>query len=453
MTEDKLDKAIAKYETRDAFRNDPVSYLWKFTDKQDIEVVGFICSYFCMGERRQIYKKCGEVVAMMGKHPYQWIMGRGFAHFEADDSCMYRMFTKNDFYNLCDRLHHHYRKVDSLEDALLQMGGMYVETLIGLFNDINGIPKNTKSAVKRISLFLRWMVRQNSEVDMGIWKRLDASKLIIPLDVHVANKSRELGLTTRKSNDMKTAIEISERCKEHFPDDPTKMDFYLFAQSFEEAHPEQAEEPKGKEEITVEHLTLTCLYGFLYANQIACDYVEELRDYAGDMDKEAFKIWKAAQRRVNMYIRKLIQVIGKEKLEFFAEYNLSMDEAVQPKVEALKSCIKSTLDKNNGDDTDFLALISTAQMLVEYSNKFITNTINEFKKYNPELVSLRDWKQTELRDIIRNLSKWCYRKFPCDIDMSKEPEYVKAYLEVNTVFHDRKIVENAIEKANKFIGE
>ena len=48
-----------KYENRKYFqRKDPVSFLWKYKDKRDIEVAAVICSTLAFGNRQQIYKSC-----------------------------------------------------------------------------------------------------------------------------------------------------------------------------------------------------------------------------------------------------------------------------------------------------------------------------------------------------------------------------------------------------------
>jgi uncharacterized protein (TIGR02757 family) len=65
-------------------------------------------------------------------------------------------------------------------------------------------------------------------VDLNIWKNIPASKLIIPVDTHVARISRKWGLTERKSNDWKTAEEITENLKEFDSADPVKYDFAIF---------------------------------------------------------------------------------------------------------------------------------------------------------------------------------------------------------------------------------
>ena len=44
---------------------------------------------------------------------------------------------------------------------------------------------HTGSACKRMNLFLRWVVRKK-DIDFGIWDSVPPSKLIIPLDTHIA---------------------------------------------------------------------------------------------------------------------------------------------------------------------------------------------------------------------------------------------------------------------------
>ena len=83
------------------------------------------------------------------------------------------------------------------------------------------------SACKRMNMFLRWMARP-APVDLGIWSEISTEKLIIPLDTHVAKLSRKLHLTSRASDDWKTAEEITERLKEFDPNDPVKYDFAIF---------------------------------------------------------------------------------------------------------------------------------------------------------------------------------------------------------------------------------
>ena len=92
-------------------------------------------------------------------------------------------------------------------------------------------------AAKRINMFLRWMVRSNTNgVDFGIWKNISPADLICPIDIHVARVAKKLGLLTRKAVDWNAAIELTNRLKEMDPLDPVKYDFALFALGAAERH-------------------------------------------------------------------------------------------------------------------------------------------------------------------------------------------------------------------------
>lgn len=97
------------------------------------------------------------------------------------------------------------------------------EFLIG--KPIDSIAKT--SAMKRWMMYLRWMVRHN-ELDMGLWKGVSQSDLIMPLDTHTFNVSRRLGLLERKLCDMRAALELTETLKRFDPSDPLKYDFALY---------------------------------------------------------------------------------------------------------------------------------------------------------------------------------------------------------------------------------
>jgi uncharacterized protein (TIGR02757 family) len=82
------------------------------------------------------------------------------------------------------------------------------------------------SACKRMNLFLRWMVRKD-ELDFGLWDEIASSKLIIPVDTHVARICKQLKLTKRKNLSWKMAEEITENLKKFDSDDPVKYDFAI----------------------------------------------------------------------------------------------------------------------------------------------------------------------------------------------------------------------------------
>ncbi|CAM2814431.1 TIGR02757 family protein [Helicobacter burdigaliensis] len=89
-----------------------------------------------------------------------------------------------------------------------------------------GIP-NSHSPLKRWNMFLRWMARSD-RLDFGLWREVDKSTLILPLDTHTFKISHKLGLLKRKSYDLKAALEITQNLKRLDPQDPIKYDFALY---------------------------------------------------------------------------------------------------------------------------------------------------------------------------------------------------------------------------------
>jgi uncharacterized protein (TIGR02757 family) len=85
------------------------------------------------------------------------------------------------------------------------------------------------SAAKRLNMFLRWMVRDNTTgVDFGLWPSISPAVLSCPLDVHSGNVARSLGLLKRRQNDARAVMELDKELRALDPEDPVKYDFALF---------------------------------------------------------------------------------------------------------------------------------------------------------------------------------------------------------------------------------
>ena len=78
-------------------------------------------------------------------------------------------------------------------------------------------------------MFLRWMVRRDDRgVDFGLWTGIPMSALRLPLDVHVGEVGRLLGLLGRRQNDWRAVEEITARLREFDAVDPVRFDYALF---------------------------------------------------------------------------------------------------------------------------------------------------------------------------------------------------------------------------------
>ena len=237
-----LKRWAEQYETADFINADPVQIPHRYDSRVNIEISAFVTAWIAWGNRKQIIKKADFIDREIFKgEPYHYIVGntveRGnrpeWEQYKGSTDCLYRTFTFGDFHDLCARLYDVYTSAENMETAIKKAhetnGETALATLQSLFGSVNGIPDfETQSACKRLCLFLRWMCRKGSPVDFGLWDVCDPRNLIIPLDTHVHKQAIRLGLTKRRTPDLRTAIEITDRFAEIFPDDPTKGDFALF---------------------------------------------------------------------------------------------------------------------------------------------------------------------------------------------------------------------------------
>ena len=232
---DRIIELANKYNTVDFIKNDPVQFPHRYTQKRDIEVSAFITQWVAFGNRKQIVKCAETLDSLFNGAPYDYIMGGKWRQYENSDARLYRFYTWGDFHDICARLNSLYLKYEDMEQCIDKDADDYSISLRRLFDGVKGIPASaTKSAAKRVNMMLRWLVRDDGIVDFGIWKTLDKRNLLIPLDTHVHQQGRAMGITTRNSADITTAKEITDYMKTIFPDDPTLGDFALFGLGVDE---------------------------------------------------------------------------------------------------------------------------------------------------------------------------------------------------------------------------
>ena len=229
---------IEKYNDMKYFTTDPVAVVRMCTEKKDIEIMAVICSWLAYGNRLQINKKCHFAYNLTNGKPYNYLLSQQWQTYKTDNNSFYRLFKFSDFHNLMNSLYNIYTKHEDLEEYIncflnKNTEADYLDALITGIK-ANGIPKDKKSACKRLCLMLRWLIRDDKKVDLGIWKSLSKTKLYIPLDVHVNRVSRQLGLLKRNLSDFKAVKELTENCSKYYPEDPTIMDFALFGSGYSE---------------------------------------------------------------------------------------------------------------------------------------------------------------------------------------------------------------------------
>jgi uncharacterized protein (TIGR02757 family) len=237
-----LDEKVELYNNFNFIESDPVQIPHLFSQKEDIEIAGFLSATISWGNRKMIVKNSHQMMELMGNAPYDFVMSHQETDLERLESFVHRTFNGQDFMGFIKGLQHIYKNHGGLETVFSNNIGednlqKNIHDFKKLFFEIPHLNRTQKhisdpmkgSAAKRINMYLRWMIRQdNKGVDLGVWKSISPALLSCPLDVHSGNVARKLGLLTRKQNDGKALTELDLKLRELDPLDPVKYDFALF---------------------------------------------------------------------------------------------------------------------------------------------------------------------------------------------------------------------------------
>ncbi|MDR1356253.1 MAG: TIGR02757 family protein [Tannerellaceae bacterium] len=235
-----LDEMADRYNSHAFVVGDPVQFPKMFTNIRDIEVAALLVSTIAWGNRKQIINACEKMLFnIMGGRPYDFITSEEWRNIDPLMN-IHRTFFGRDFIYMCKGFFAIYKCGGGIEDLFRQAdvwdGIMRLREAFYAANgeyskhisQSKGSLHKDGSACKRINLMLRWLCRDDGVVDLGVWKAVKPSSLMIPLDVHVARVGRELGLIERKQNDRVTVEQLTAKLREYCPEDPIKYDFALF---------------------------------------------------------------------------------------------------------------------------------------------------------------------------------------------------------------------------------
>ena len=190
-----------KYETPSFLNGDPSWFMHQVIGKRNQETIAFIASCLSYGSRQVFLPRIQYLLDCSRSEPYEWIRtGRFTLDIPNDDQCFYRLYTNAMMHDLFHALQTMYEEYGDMENYIRSFAKLNkeksqtdaiiaIEAICDYFlkhEAIGIVPKSTTSSCKRVCMFLRWMVRTDSPVDLGIWSDLiDQRSLIIPLDTHV----------------------------------------------------------------------------------------------------------------------------------------------------------------------------------------------------------------------------------------------------------------------------
>ena len=261
-----FDEKADQYNRVSFIKDDPVCIPHLFTQKADIEIAGLFAAVFAWGNRTTIIQKSKELMQLMGNTPHDFCLNHSDKDLQSLIHFKHRTFNTTDLLYFIEFLQYHYTNHKSLEDAFVkgstkkekeispplrggdnvQAAGSSIRGGVELalthfhnyFFSLEHVPNRTKkhiatpykgSTCKRLNMYLRWMVRKDKHgVDFGLWKKIQPSELICPIDLHVARVAKRFGLLHRKQVDWQAAVELTEYLRTLDPLDPVKYDFALF---------------------------------------------------------------------------------------------------------------------------------------------------------------------------------------------------------------------------------
>ncbi|MBB3702601.1 TIGR02757 family protein [Alloprevotella rava] len=230
-----LDAAAKKYEVAEFLIGDPSCFMHKVEGQSNQELMGFIASVFSYGNRQLFFPRIQFFLDVSAGQIDTWLRSGTFRLDVPDEErCFYRLDQWRHVRQFLEGLYallHEYGTLGEFVQQYATTGLQAVEVLTAYFClwDVGHlVPKNAKSSCKRICMFLRWMVRDASPVDLGLWSFIDKRTLLIPLDTHVLNQALLLGLVSSRTASMSAVRRLSDRLLEIFPTDPLRADFALF---------------------------------------------------------------------------------------------------------------------------------------------------------------------------------------------------------------------------------
>ena len=239
---DFLEEMVVRYNNQNFIELDPIQIPHQYSQKEDIEIAGFLTAIISWGNRTSILKSAKRMMDLMGNSPFDFIVSHNDEHLEKLDGFVHRTFNAIDLAYFITALKHIYENGKgmegvfnqcqthtSLQPAIHQLKKEFFKlphlsrTRKHLPDPLNG------SAAKKINMWLRWMIRKDDAgVDFGIWDNISASKLSCPLDLHTGNVARKLGLLKRTQNDSRAVEELDNMLRSFDPQDPVKYDYALF---------------------------------------------------------------------------------------------------------------------------------------------------------------------------------------------------------------------------------
>jgi uncharacterized protein (TIGR02757 family) len=246
-----LERLYREFDYGGRVERDAIRFPLRYPSPRDRDIVALLTACLAYGRVDLFGRALDGVLATMGPSPATFVADFDLRrHAHAFDEFVYRFNRPRDIAAFCVAARDVLARYGTLEKAFVAGDpdargsiGPALERFAHAFLDADLreiFPRGCLSRgyrflfplpsaggpCKRLHLFLRWMVRREPP-DFGLWTSVSPARLLIPVDTHVENMSRAIGLTSRRSRNWRMAEEITARLALLDPDDPVKYDFAL----------------------------------------------------------------------------------------------------------------------------------------------------------------------------------------------------------------------------------
>jgi uncharacterized protein (TIGR02757 family) len=228
--------------------SDPLAFAHRYQHHLDKEVAALLASSLAFGRVASIQASLERLFAALGPSPGQFLLDFDGETPPGLRTFVHRWVGSREITAFLHAISGVLREHGSLQ-ALFAVGDEpgddYIPALDRFFEALrararaNGAAPShglrfllptpgEGSASKRAHLFLRWAIR-TEDLDLGLFRGglFDPARLLLPMDTHVHRIATYLGLTRRKTPDLKAAREATRWLRRVSPTDPVAYDWAL----------------------------------------------------------------------------------------------------------------------------------------------------------------------------------------------------------------------------------
>ena len=246
-----LEAAFKDFHHENESRLDPISLVYRYQTPHDRELVAVLVALLSYGNVRTIIQSGNRMLAPLGTSPFEYLISESPLHVW--DDFKHRFTTGVDIEIVSHWLRQTLRKHGSIESFFAHTNpsattpmklkisnfvrGLWSQPLPKcLIKKLENRQRNLKylisdpeqgSACKRLNMFLRWVVRPQDGVDLGLWKTVSTRELMLPIDTHLLQTLKKLRWVNSDQANWKTVERATQKLREISENDPIRYDFAL----------------------------------------------------------------------------------------------------------------------------------------------------------------------------------------------------------------------------------